>query len=71
VVGSYVARPLGLAITGPVGEVVGYSQWLGIVAGVMFGSTLLALLVPGIRHLERQIEPDDRLTPCPSSSDVA
>jgi hypothetical protein len=26
VVGSYVARPLGLAITGPVGEVVGYSQ---------------------------------------------
>ena len=53
-VGSFVARPLGLAVTGPVGEAVGYSRWLGIVAVVMAGSTLLALFIPSIRQLERR-----------------
>jgi MFS family permease len=53
-VGSFVARPLGLALTGPVAGVVGYDGWLVIVAVVMGGSSLLALLSPDVRRLERR-----------------
>ena len=52
-VGSFVMRPLGLALTGPVAEVVGEARWLLVIAAVMFGSTLLALLPPSVRHLNR------------------
>jgi len=53
-VGSFVMRPLGLAVTGVVAETVGYSRWLVVVAAVMAGSTFLALLVPSVRALERR-----------------
>ena len=52
-VGSFVARPLGLALTGPIAAVVGFDRWLVVVAVVMGGSSLLALLSPDVRHLER------------------
>ncbi|WP_395659674.1 MFS transporter [Nocardioides sp.] len=52
-VGSFVARPLGLALTGPVAAAVGYDQWLVVVGCVMGGSALLALLSPDVRHLQR------------------
>jgi MFS family permease len=51
--GSFVARPLGLAATGPIATAVGYSRWLAVVAAIMFGSVLLALLVPSVRRLRR------------------
>jgi predicted MFS family arabinose efflux permease len=53
VVGSFVARPLGLALTGPVAEAVGFQRWLVVVGLVMGGSALLALLSPDVRRLER------------------
>ena len=53
-VGSFVARPLGLVLTGPVAEVVGYDRWLVVVGCVMGGSALLALLSRDVRHLERR-----------------
>jgi predicted MFS family arabinose efflux permease len=53
-IGSFVARPLGLAVTGPIGLAVGYSRWLTVVAGVMAGSVLLVLLVPSVRQLNRR-----------------
>jgi predicted MFS family arabinose efflux permease len=53
-VGSYVARPLGLAVTGPVAEAVGIDRWLVVVAAVMGGSALISLLSRDIRRLERQ-----------------
>lgn len=53
-VGSFVARPVGLALTGPVAELVGYRSWLAVVAAVMVGSTLLAMLAPDVRRLERR-----------------
>ena len=43
-VGSFVARPLGLALTGPVAAAVGFDRWLVVVGCVMGGSSLLALL---------------------------
>ena len=52
-VGSFVARPLGLALTGPIAELVGFDTWLIVVGVIMGGSALLALLSPDVRHLER------------------
>jgi len=54
IVGSFVARPLGLALTGPVAEAVGLDRWLVVVGVVMGGSSLLALLSPDVRGLRRQ-----------------
>ena len=38
---------------GPIAAAVGFDQWLVVVAVVMAGSSLLALLSPDVRHLER------------------
>lgn len=54
IVGSYVARPLGLAVTGPIASAVGFDRWLLVVAGVMGGSAMLSLLSPAVRSLERR-----------------
>jgi MFS family permease len=56
IVGSYVARPLGLAVTGPIASAVGFDRWLLVVAAVMGGSALLSLLSPAVRRLERRSE---------------
>ena len=58
-VGSFVARPLGLAITGPVAEAVGFDRWLVVVGVVMAGSSLLALLSRDVRGLVRTDLPPD------------
>ena len=52
-VGSFVARPLGLAFTGPVAQAVGFDRWLVVVAVVMGGSSLLSLLSRDVRGLVR------------------
>jgi MFS family permease len=52
-VGSFVARPLGLALTGPVAEVIGFDRWLVVVGCVMGGTALLSLLSRDVRRLER------------------
>jgi MFS family permease len=54
VVGSFVARPLGLVVTGPIASAVGYDEWLIVVAAVMGGSSLLALGSREVRRLERK-----------------
>ncbi|MGW5580380.1 MFS transporter [Micromonospora chokoriensis] len=52
-VGSFVARPVGLALTGPVAEAVGYDRWISIVIAVMLLSVLMALTVPSVRRITR------------------
>ena len=52
-VGSFVMRPLGLALTGPVAEAVGFELWLLVVGAVMGGSSLLALLSRDVQKLVR------------------
>jgi MFS family permease len=52
--GSFVMRPLGLAVTGVIAQATGYSTWLLVIAAAMFGSTVLAVTVPSVRRLERQ-----------------
>ncbi|KQV73617.1 MFS transporter [Aeromicrobium sp. Root344] len=56
IVGSYVARPLGLVVTGPIASAVGFDRWLLVVAAVMGGSALLSLTSPAVRRLERRAE---------------
>lgn len=53
-VGSFIARPVGLVLVGPVAEVVGFQRWLVVVGVVMGGSALLSLLSPDVRRLQRQ-----------------
>lgn len=52
-VGSFVMRPLGLVLTGPVAMAVGERRWLLVTAIVMALSAALALLPPSVRRLER------------------
>lgn len=52
-VGSFVARPVGLALAGPVAAAVGFDRWLVVVGCVMGGSALLSLLSPDVRRLQR------------------
>lgn len=61
IVGSFVARPLGLALTGPVALLVGFQEWLVVVGCVMGGSALVALLSADVRRLTR--DPDPALDP--------
>lgn len=57
-VGSFVARPLGLALTGPIAVLVGYQEWLLVVGCVMGASSLLALTSSDVRRLVRDPAPD-------------
>ncbi|MBK8758207.1 MAG: MFS transporter [Actinomycetales bacterium] len=56
VAGSFVARPIGFALTGPVAEAFGYHAWLWVVAAVIVGTLLLVLLVPSVRRVERHTD---------------
>jgi MFS family permease len=53
-VGSFVARPLGLAFAGPIATAVGDRTWLLVVGAVMGGSSLLALASSDVRRLVRR-----------------
>src|SRR6478735_6379194 len=56
-VGSFVARPLGLALTGPIAVLFGYQDWLLVVGCVMAVSALLALTSSDVRRLTRDPAP--------------
>lgn len=58
-VGSFVARPLGLALTGPIATAVGVHAWLVAVGCVMGAAALLALASADVRHLTRQADEVD------------
>ena len=59
-VGSYVARPVGLALTGLVASQTGYRNWLVVVGVVILVSCLAALAAPSVRRLRRREPvPDD------------
>jgi MFS family permease len=56
-IGSFIARPVGLALTGPVASAVGLRPWLGVVGAVIVASVLISLTSPDVRRLERRSEP--------------
>ncbi len=55
-IGSFIARPVGLALTGPVAELVGYRSWLLVVGAVILASVLVAITSRDVRRLERNAE---------------
>ena len=55
-IGSFIARPVGLALTGPVAELVGFRTWLLVVGAVIVVSVLVALTSHDVRRLERNVE---------------
>lgn len=52
IVGSFVARPLGLALTGPIASALGFTDWLVVVALVMLAVEVLVLLSRQVRTME-------------------
>lgn len=58
-IGSFVARPVGLALTGPIAQVVGYDVWLTVVGTVIVASVAVSLFAPDVRRLERRPEGDE------------
>ncbi len=69
-VGSFIARPIGLALTGPIATAVGLRAWLGVIAAVIVGSVALALAAPDVRRLERRAEPEPTM-PAPAPGQAA
>lgn len=52
--GSFIARPVGLALTGPLATAVGERRWLVVVAAAIVVADLAAFLVRDVRRLERR-----------------
>ena len=59
IVGSFVARPVGLALTGPIALAVGFHGWMLVVGCIMGVSALVPLLSADVRNLTRDpvVEP--------------
>ncbi|GAB4012891.1 MFS transporter [Nocardioides ultimimeridianus] len=52
--GSFLARPLGLALTGPMAALVGDRTWLLVVVGAMLVAEVVPFALPDVRRLERR-----------------
>lgn len=52
--GSFLARPLGLALTGPMAGWMGNQDWLVVVAAAMFLAEVIPFAIPAVRRLERR-----------------
>jgi MFS family permease len=52
--GSFIARPVGLALTGPLATLVGERQWLLVVAAAMAIAEIAPFAVREVRRLERR-----------------
>ena len=52
--GSFVARPLGLALTGPLASATGERTWLLVVAGAMAFAEIAPFVIRDVRRLERR-----------------
>ncbi|HEX3005115.1 MAG TPA: MFS transporter [Angustibacter sp.] len=57
--GSFLARPVGLALTGPLAAAVGARRWLVVVGLAMLVAEAVPFAVPEVRRLERRPLPDD------------
>jgi MFS family permease len=52
--GSFIARPLGLALTGPLATAVGERHWLFVVGLAMAASEVAPFVIRDVRRLERR-----------------
>jgi MFS family permease len=56
-IGSFIARPVGLVLTGPLAALVGSRAWLTVVGAVIVGSVLVSLTSRDVRRLQRKDRP--------------
>jgi MFS family permease len=61
-IGSFIARPVGLVLTGPMAALVGDRGWLTVVGAVIVASVLMALTSGDVRRLERRQAPSSEVT---------
>jgi MFS family permease len=61
--GSFIARPVGLALTGPLATAVGERRWLVVVAAAIVAAGLAAFLVRDVRRLERRPVVEEDVSP--------
>jgi len=61
--GSFIARPLGLALTGPLASAVGERTWLLVVAGAIAVADLAPFLIRDVRRLERRPVAEEAVVP--------
>jgi MFS family permease len=64
--GSFIARPLGLAVTGPLASVVGERGWLLVVAGAMAVAEIAPLALRSLWLLERRPVIEEEVAPAGS-----
>jgi len=56
-IGSFIARPVGLVLTGPLAALFGSQVWLTVVGAVIFVSVLISLASRDVRRLQRTVAP--------------
>ncbi len=56
-IGSFIARPVGLVLTGPLAALVGNRAWLTVVGAVILASVLVSLTSSDVRRLQRREQP--------------
>lgn len=66
--GSFLARPVGLAFVGPISAVIGVTEWLWVCVLVMAGGSLAAAALPSARRLERLTMEGNEVKAAPVSS---
>ena len=54
--GSLVLMPVGFAVAGPLAGAIGIDATLWLAAGLLFGSSIAVVLVPGVRRVTRRDE---------------
>jgi MFS family permease len=64
--GSFIARPLGLALTGPLASAVGERQWLLVVAGAMAVAEIAPFAIRSLWQLERRPVVDEAASVMPN-----
>jgi MFS family permease len=56
--GSLVLMPVGFAVAGPLADAIGIDATLWLAAGVLFVSSIMVALVPGVRQITRRDDDD-------------
>jgi MFS family permease len=69
--GSFIARPVGLALTGPLASAVGEKRWLVVVGLAMLVAELAPFAIRDVRRLERRPALGEPVSPGPESVPVA
>jgi MFS family permease len=69
--GSFIARPLGLAVTGAAASALCDRTWLLVVAGAMAVAEIAPFLIRDVRRLERRPALGEPVSPGPESVPVA